>query len=192
MRIPTFCHVTIVQSFLLRKPELPPIADLLRPPRRSIDPLEWSRAHGDRPCLSGLQSSRRAKAIPRRALSPLKSERRNSAYHVPACVMPKERAFNEDIHNQPSAAPIPLTTRCLRELSYAKAEQMRRERLGPRAAAPIDGARANVRIRRHSVDLPPIQLPAPPAATLQQRPYSADSTHPSSPMPGRPKRAADF
>ena len=102
---------------------LPPTSVLLAPPRRSIDPVEWSRRHGERYCLIDIPrpQHRPARRLVARPLSPLKSDRRNSAFHVPMCVLPRAAIGDEN-------APVPIGPRVLRKLSAAKAEEVFKER----------------------------------------------------------------
>merc|ERR1719482_89004 len=108
---------------------LPPNDVLLAPPRRSVGPLEWSRAHDERDCLRNLPASKYDKQRPRRALSPLKASRRNQAYHVALCTVPDRQLEKPRgcIHAQPSTVPIPLSARQVRDLSHNHAEKMRME-----------------------------------------------------------------
>ena len=175
---------------------LPPNEVLLAPPRRSIDPLEWSKRSEIRPCLQDLPQSN-ASVAPSRALSPLRSERRYSASHVPLCVIPKIPDRSENIHAQASKAPVPVSTKAMRSLAVAKAEEQKSARLLPmrrratREGAvppPPDPAAIHVSTkrdtaRRYSIDVQTTTT----APSLPQRPHSAGPRSPElKPSPPRP------
>ena len=107
---------------------LPPTSMLLQPPRRSADPTEWSKAYGQRPCLTNIPRRRPGPPPRQRLLSPLKCSPRGAFPIQPMCVMPK-RDRSEDFYNQPSFAPIPLKARELRYLAVQKAERAKAERM---------------------------------------------------------------
>ena len=172
---------------------LPPTRVLLAAPRRSKDPLEWSREQEDRDCLKDWNPPGR-RPTPR-ALSPLKVERRHASNLQPMCVLPRYRRVapngEENVYTKPSCVPIPLSARELRRLSVQKAEEQRTERLGheesgrtPRLQQIVmpQGTYANqqtrARPRRHTVDgLSPID---PTLLSVQaQRPRSAEVTSPT-------------
>jgi hypothetical protein len=166
---------------------LPPIEYLLQPPRRSNDGVEWSRAHGERPCCVELPKDRKKKRgelYERHPLAPLRSSRRAQAVHVPLCVLPKQSATTTDYlePHKTSSRPIPLSARVVRELAFARANEQRNRRvwhmLTPnerlelaRGAAPLPQASAAavppVSIRRlHALEMswrePPQPLPPRP------------------------------
>lgn len=179
---------------------LPPLHVLLAPPRRANDGTEWSKADGERYCLRGAPCSARASA--RRALSPLRFSSRNSAAHVPQCVMPR---VTDDENGWRPTYPVPLSARTLGELAKETASRLRRQRLSleageaasrqsyfrvrVEAAAPVVhcversitlGPRKpllqkSARARHRSADLPPLLDLAHLQAPLPRRPSSAES-----------------
>lgn len=158
---------------------LPPNDILLRPPRPSIESIEWSKVHHERDCLQGVPLPRRRAA--RRVLSPLKAERRNGINHVAMCIMPNIQplaAAKSDLEN--NMRPIPLPGNVVRELSVATAQSRRLERLmfleqhrppaSPNGQYSVDdvvrqpqrGPPPRGRVRRHTVDvLEPIDITIP-------------------------------
>lgn len=123
---------------------LPPNDLLLQPPRRSIDGIQWSREAGGRQCLiaaarvealwknkpslreqqmmqaqSGSQSARAAFVSAREEPTRSLRSRRNSALHVPICVLPKA-----DVSDRPWV----LSARDMGSLARNKADALRVER----------------------------------------------------------------
>ena len=170
---------------------LPPTAMLLRPPRRSNDPLEWSRSATSRACLVGLPPTKyRRREQP---LAPLQVTRRFSAYHVPVCVFPYGDADSLSPRTgspRNSCAPVPLSARVLSQLSADRVEVMRDARrcLGDQLVPPskVNRGHEPKSPRAKSQELPARLEPLTPP-----RPQTVPSApqEPKSPRPSNTTRA---
>ena len=123
----------------------------------------------------------------RQPLSPLRVEARNSAVHVPRCILPRPQEHWCDVR------PVPLSARTVRELAYTQAERMVLQRLkrleklmtpaaanGERATSPsavVLPLRAPpvLHTRTFAVQLPPMALDVPPQPPVAQ-PTAAGQT----------------
>lgn len=177
-------------------PMLPPTSILLAPPARGNGPCQWSLADETRPCLEDIEEPRRKS---RSVLSPLRSARRNSASHVPACILPTPSTSVCDENGWYSSRPVPLSARSMGFLAKEHADKLRLERMRgyelPRskkllkvlskaeATSDIDdqGRLPAPRFRRHSVNLPPIRLEASPR---EMRPATSPPARRRSPALG--------
>ena len=149
---------------------LPPSSILLAPPRSSIDLDQWSLYNHDRACLADPVN-----AMEPGAAAAQSKRRRNSAVHIPLCILPKVKPDEEE--NVLSARPALLSAREVRELAKQKADELRADRLKlelrqqttPRqpahsteAASASDASsvapHVAPRFRRHSINLPPIRI----------------------------------